>query len=132
MREIVESAAPTSVGDTPGVLARWRVRSSERRRQRLVSAVNRRRLANSLRRAARQGPGQSRYSALLADRAAAVRAELLELAAMLELAGEPDASWVGQIRDLMTDGCKSPLFNPDVHISELLATLYYLRAAGGP
>ena len=28
---------------------------------------------------------------------------------------------------LLTDGCESPLYNPDVHISELLATLHYLR-----
>jgi hypothetical protein len=37
------------------------------------------------------------------------------------------ASWVLAIKKLLTDGCTSPLYNRDVHISELWATLYYLR-----
>ena len=28
---------------------------------------------------------------------------------------------------LLTDGCDSPLYNRDIHVSELWATLYYLR-----
>jgi hypothetical protein len=31
------------------------------------------------------------------------------------------------IHKLLTDRCESPLFNPDIHVSELRATLYYLR-----
>jgi hypothetical protein len=39
------------------------------------------------------------------------------------------AAWVLSIQNLLTDGCKSPLYNPEIHISELRATLYYLRSA---
>jgi len=56
-----------------------------------------------------------------------VRDELLEVAWILEHADDLDASWVLTIHKLLTDGCESPLYNRDVHISELLATLYYLR-----
>jgi hypothetical protein len=66
---------------------------------------------------------------LLQDRAAAVRDELLEIALMLEHADPIDASWVSAIHKLLTDGCESPLYNRDIHISELRATLYYLRGA---
>ena len=31
------------------------------------------------------------------------------------------------IRKLLTDGCESPLYNRDIHMSELRAALYYLR-----
>ncbi|HJS95545.1 MAG TPA: hypothetical protein VJ741_14880 [Solirubrobacteraceae bacterium] len=65
---------------------------------------------------------------LLTDRAAAVRDELLELALILEHADDRDASWVLAIHKLLTDGCLSPLYNPDIHMSELRATLYYLRS----
>jgi hypothetical protein len=64
---------------------------------------------------------------LLPDRVAAVRDELLEIALMLEHADELDPSWVLTVRKLLTDGCESPLFNREVHISELRATLFYLR-----
>jgi hypothetical protein len=87
----------------------------------------RRKLAASARRAANLGPNRSRYTVLLQDRAAAVRDELLELALILEHADDRDASWVLAIHKLLTDGCESPLFNPDIHMSELRATLYYLR-----
>jgi hypothetical protein len=33
------------------------------------------------------------------------------------------------VQRLITDGCESPLYNRDVHISELRATLYYLLDA---
>jgi hypothetical protein len=33
---------------------------------------------------------------------------------------------------LLTDGCGSPLYNPDIHVSELWATLYYLRISREP
>jgi hypothetical protein len=111
----------------PGVVARWRALSARRRQRRLVSARTRRSLAASARRAATSAPVRSRHTVLLVDRAAAVRDELLELALILEHADHRDASWVFAIRKLLTDGCESPLYNRDVHMSELRAALYYLR-----
>jgi hypothetical protein len=102
----------------PGVLFGWRARASRRKR---------RRLAASLRRAARSGSTTSRRTVLLQDRAAAVSEELLEIALMLEHADDLDASSVLAVHRLLTDGCASPLYNRDVHISELRATLYYVR-----
>jgi hypothetical protein len=69
---------------------------------------------------------------LLTDRIAAVRDELLELAVILEHGDDLHPSWVVAIHRLLTDGCESPLYNRDVHISELRATLYYLRDDRGP
>jgi hypothetical protein len=56
-----------------------------------------------------------------------VRADLLEIAALLECTSAPDPGCVAVLHRLLTDGCASPLFNRDVHPSELRATLYYLR-----
>lgn len=84
-------------------------------------------MAASVRRAATYESAGSRYTVMLQDRVAAVRDELLEIALMLEHADDLDPSWVVTVRRLMTDGCASPLFNRDIHISELLATLFYLR-----
>jgi hypothetical protein len=92
-----------------------------------ASPRKRRRLAASLRRAATTKATPSRYTVLLLDRVAAVRDELLELAEMLDTADELDVSWVLAVHKLLTDGCASPLYNPEIHMSELRATLYYLR-----
>jgi hypothetical protein len=110
-----------------GLLARWRVRAAERKERRLLSSRTRRRLAVSARRAAASKPTQSRNTVLLRDRAGAVRDELLEIALMLEHGHALDAEWISDVHKLLTDGCASPLYNRDVHISELRATLYYLR-----
>jgi hypothetical protein len=64
---------------------------------------------------------------LLHYRAAAVRTQLLELAALLEHAQNPDPARLAALRDLLSNGCDSPLYNPDIHISELHATLHYIR-----
>jgi hypothetical protein len=68
-----------------------------------------------------------RSGLLLCDRVVAVQAELLEIAELLERAERPDAEAVTTVRRLLTDGLQSPLFNRDVHPSELLATLYFVR-----
>jgi hypothetical protein len=60
-------------------------------------------------------------------RAAAVRTELLELAALLEQATDPDPACVKEIHELLANG-DSPLYHPRVHVSELHAALYYIRA----
>jgi hypothetical protein len=64
---------------------------------------------------------------LLRYRAAAARTELLELAALLERASDPDPASVKAIHRLLANR-DSPLYDPGVHVSELYATLYYARA----
>ncbi len=51
----------------------------------------------------------------------------LESAALLEEAPDPDPGCVADLHDLLTDGCASPLYNRDVHLSELCASLCYAR-----
>lgn len=111
----------------PSVMARWSALWAERSQRRLVSARTRRSLAANARRAAASRSVRSRHTVLLVDRAAAVRDELLELALILEHADHRDASWVFAIQKLLTDGCESPLYNREIHMSELRAALYYLR-----
>ncbi len=65
---------------------------------------------------------------LLYYRAAAVRADLLEIAALLEHAHDPDPGSVAALRDLLR-GERSPLFDAAVAASELRATLDRARAA---
>jgi hypothetical protein len=110
-----------------GAVARWRSYATERKKRRLLSGRNRRRLVASLRRAATYDSTESRRTVLLVDRVAAARNALLEIATVLEHADDLDPCWVSAIHRLLTDGCESPLYNRDVHVSELLATLYYLR-----
>jgi hypothetical protein len=96
-----------------------------------ISAKRRLRLARGLRTVASrtsEGARRGRFEVLLRDRAAAVRTDLLEIAAMLETTADPDPVCVTELHRLLTDGCESPLYNRDVHPSELQATLYYARA----
>jgi hypothetical protein len=58
-----------------------------------------------------------------------VRSELLEIAALLERASFPAPAAVTDLNALLGDGCDSPLYNPDIHESELRAALYYTRRA---
>ncbi|MGZ4168963.1 MAG: hypothetical protein ACXVE4_11365 [Solirubrobacteraceae bacterium] len=62
------------------------------------------------------------------QRVGAVRAELLEVAALLEQAPRVDPDCIAELLRLLTSGCDSPLFNPEIHPSELKATLYFLRS----
>ncbi len=57
-----------------------------------------------------------------------MRTELLEIAATLERAQNPDPACVATLHELLANGCDSPLYNPDIHISELYATVHYVRA----
>jgi hypothetical protein len=69
-----------------------------------------------------------RFEVLLHDRVALVRSDLLQIAAALEHEPQPDPGCVTELHRLLTDGCRSPLYNPDVHPSELRATVYYIRS----
>lgn len=56
-----------------------------------------------------------------------VRSDLIELADLLERADDPDPECVATLRELLRNGCDSPLYNADLHISELRARLYFAR-----
>jgi hypothetical protein len=95
----------------------------------------RRRLVRSLRRLANRRPprdaARRRLEVVLHQRVALVRGDLLQIAALLEQERHPDPGCVVALHGLLTDGCASPLYNCDVHISELRATLYYVRSRLG-
>lgn len=69
-----------------------------------------------------------RFEVLLHDRVALVRADLLEIVALLEHEPDPDPGCVAALHRLLTDGCESPLYNAEVHPSELRATIFYVRS----
>jgi hypothetical protein len=126
-------AGPTTDTVEPGasMRQRWHTHRSDRAQARLTSARNRRILAQWLRRTAnhteRLRPRTRTHEPLLGYRAAAVRTELLEIAALIEHAQNPDPDRVATLRNLLANGCNSPLYNADIHSSELLATLHYIR-----
>jgi hypothetical protein len=124
--------AHTTTVEREGIASRWRARLAERKQARLISARNRRVLAKWLRRTAHHAidpdPIRRRHDVLLHYRAAAVRTDLLEIAALIEHAHNPDPACVAALRNLLANGCDSPLYNPDIHISELHATLNYVRS----
>jgi hypothetical protein len=35
---------------------------------------------------------------------------------------------MAELHSLLADGCDSPLYNSEIHVSELRATLYWVRA----
>jgi hypothetical protein len=122
----VQPLTRTSTGatiDGAGFLVRWRLRMAERQRRVIVQWL--RRTAN---RAGETDPMVRRREPLLHYRVAAVRTDLLEIAATLERSHDPDPACVAELHDLLANGCDSPLYNPDIHVSELRATLHYVRA----
>jgi hypothetical protein len=128
----VPASSTLAVEDERFVLRRWRRRCTERKRGRPLSPRKRRMLARWLRRTVNRAvdphPVRRRRELLLSDRVAAVRGELLKIAGLLERAKDPDPRCVAELHGLLSDGCESPLYNPDVHVSELHATLYYVRS----
>jgi hypothetical protein len=122
-----------AVEDERLVLHLWRQWYIERKMGRRVSPRKRRILTRWLRRTANHAvdphPVSRPRELLLSDRVAAVRGELLEIAGMLERAKDPaDPRSVAELHKLLSDGCESPLYNPEVHVSELQATLYEVRS----
>jgi hypothetical protein len=101
----VRARAP-AVGSSHGILGRWLRRTANR---------------------ARKPERATCRHALLHDRAAAVHDELLEIAATLQRAEEPDPASIADLHRLPASGWDSPLYNPDIHPSELRATLHALR-----
>jgi hypothetical protein len=131
-----EEARPTILQRGREIIDRCRARAPEGNDTRFISLCNRRRLARWLRRTAAHAqepdPIARRRRTLLHDRVAAVRTDLLEIAAMLERTQYPDPASIAALHDLLANGCDSPLHNSDIHISELQATLYYIRAGLPP
>jgi hypothetical protein len=122
--------SPSIVESDRGIVLRWRKRHAERKRSRLVSPRNRRALAQWLRRTAKDANGRRptpRHDLLLHYRAAAVRTDLLEIAALLERAHDPDPACVAALHEMLASG-DSPLYHPGVPAAELRATLDEVRA----
>jgi hypothetical protein len=119
------SPAPPGTTTESGlsIRERWRRRRAEHHRRVLVTWL--RLTAN---RAEEPHPIARRRQPLLHYRAAAVRSELLEIAAALDRTQDPDPESVATLHELLTNGCDSPLYNPDIHVSELRATLDRVRA----
>jgi hypothetical protein len=107
-------------------------RARRRDGSRRVSSRARRRLVKSLKSLANRTPprdaARRRFEVLLHERVALVRADLLEIAALLEQTPDPDPWCVVALHRLLTDGCESPLYNAEVHPSELRATIFYVRS----
>jgi hypothetical protein len=85
-----------------------------------------------LKRAGRPPRARQWRPLFLVDRVAAARPQLLEIAALLEQAGDPDPVAVKMLKRLLTDGCESPLYVRGIHPSELSATLYYTKRRLAP
>jgi hypothetical protein len=94
-----------------------------------VSSRTQHTLIDGLRTVARRSrqEGQRRFEVLLSRRAAAVSGELLGLAALLDITDDPDPAAIDALVGLLTDGRKSPLYNPAIHVSELYGTLLDVR-----
>jgi hypothetical protein len=126
----------TTIERRRGVIERCRERRAERKQARLLSARKRRMLARWLRRTAEHTqsphPLARRRETLLHYRVAAARTDLLEIAAMLEHAPDPDPACLAALHELLANGCDSPLHNAEIHVSELHATLHHLRTELGP
>jgi hypothetical protein len=122
-RPATQAVTRTSSDSAPGVHRRWRERSADRKRRVLVKWL--RRTANHT---DHPHPVARRRQTLLPHRAGAVRSELLQIAAALEHTANPNPASLTELHQLLANGCDSPLYNPDIHISELRATIHYLRA----
>jgi hypothetical protein len=73
-------------------------------------------------------PIRRHREALLHYRVAAVRADLLEIAAILERTQTPNPDCLAILNELLSNGCDSPLYNPRIPVSELHATLDDIRS----
>lgn len=97
-------------------------RSRDRQRIRLVAGLR------STARRANTRPRPRRHEVLLCERVRWMRPQLLEVAATLERVPDPQPETLKVLRWLLTDGCASPLYNPDVPATQLLAALDRVRA----
>jgi len=127
----LEASRPTEI--TPEYRAAQRFgRSQQQQRAHLISARNRRYLAQWVRRitklASDRDPIRRRHDVLLHYRAAAVRTDLLEIAAMLERAHDAEPQCVTALHDLLAHIGDSPLYDSKIPFCELETTLDYIRS----
>lgn len=100
---------------------------------RLVSAGRRHQLAARLRAVADtaaapfDGTPRSTSTLVLVDRVAGVREQLLEVAAAVERVDHPDPVTIARLWQLLSDGARSPLYNPMVVAGELEVVLRQAR-----
>jgi hypothetical protein len=113
LRQSIQAPSPIAVGGGDGIRERSRRRRVERRRRVIVRWL--RRTATST----DSHPLARCRQALLHYRVAAVRTDLLEIAATLDTAHHTDPVSLATLHDLLANGCDSPLYKPDIHISEL-------------
>jgi hypothetical protein len=117
-----EAPTHTAVKSRGGIRQRWSEHRAERERRVIVQwlrcTASRSDEPHSLVR---------RREALLHYRVAAVRTDLLEIAATLERTQNPGPACVATLHELLANGCDSPLYNQDIHVSELRATLHNVR-----
>jgi hypothetical protein len=98
-----------------------------------TSAARRRRtrVADGLYSVARHAAPRARrrrHELLLISRAAAARTALLEVAALVRCSTDPSPECMAELHTLLTSGCDSPLYNPDVPAQQLVAILDRARA----
>ena len=108
-------------------------RSAARKRAQLTSARNRRKLARWLRETAARAndpdPIARRHSVLLHYRAAAVHTQMLQIAATIERAPDPDPECMTLLQNLLAnDTGNSPLYNRHIPAADLETTLRRIRA----
>jgi hypothetical protein len=101
----------------------WGARSSHRRRLQVTDG-----LCHVARLAAPRAR-RRRHELLLISRAAAVRTALLEVAALVRCSPAPDPDCIAELHNLLTNGCDSPLYNPEVPAEQLKARLERVRDA---
>jgi hypothetical protein len=119
----VEATTEGSFETRVGVGVRWREYRADRKRRVLVQWL--RRTAN---RALDTDPIRRHREALLHFRAAAVRADLLAIAATLERTQPPNPACLATLHKLLSNGSDSPLYNPNIDVSELHRTIDGVRA----
>lgn len=117
------AVSDTAINASVAILERWRRHHAERNRRVLVEWL--RRTANPTQDA---DPIRRRREALLRYRAAAVHTDLLEIAALLERTRNPNPASVATLHTLLTNRCESPLYNPNIDVSELRTALDLARA----
>jgi hypothetical protein len=117
------------------LLQSWREQRATSRRATSVSVRHRRALAQGMRAVARAASDHRpppRWGVLLRHRAVPLRMELLEVAAMVERAQEPDVACIAALDSLLRDGGTSPLYNPAIDPRELAQTLNDVRSGLEP
>lgn len=130
----VQPPATATTASRGTIITRWRERTAAHHRARLISARNRRALARRLRqtadvtRARKRGAFGRYREPLLELRVAAVHADLLEIAALLEHTNHPDPERVSALHRLLAAVSDSPLHNARIEVSELHAVLDYVRS----